>query len=1127
MTLFKKTLSLVLCVIMAFSCFCVAGTASAKSETYDFSYSMKYYTNQSDAYNIDKILDKADEFLAQQNFSVPVKVGFVTITLDFSSVNALCKTLDDFGVKIGQLIKLGSVALKGLIGDLVNFDMSTWKTGMQRGSQDSEIIRELLELLYANRDIIKKLCNGTLDAGVFTESLNLDNLVGKDGFGGVIKKFLIGLVYERDSAAFNSAYEKYKDKIDSFIYGELLSKYAEQYLPGFTMNESSTVEDLICVAFGLVAEKYVKPLISNINIDISRSESEALRALDGLVNLKGSTYDFSGISFDPDKSFLSQINGVVGEIVTQLIPKYKWQSGNYDKISENLEGAFKYIGRESGLVKNADALSFDEIVMQVISVIAESPELQGIGNGVSQCRTLEDMAKILLNNLVRNLGFDLSYKESDSYLLVMGDLASALLYNWFDIKDNGGKSIMPGMGYDIFEVADFALNYLLFDKQLSAFLDFSVTKNESVFSKIDRLLDYFGETKAKGVNFSSEKFLLGDGRKKGLLDAIFALDIEYVIEMTAVPALKNAGNVPMEKFLYNTVRYFLNNMSGQNMIPAYTKNAFDNALKNENIAVLLQVLIETLNKRNASALKAVAFLGGMLFTGESASLGKVSATVSDADYTGTTVLPKATVSLAGRTLTQFRDFVAVSTDSKTGKGTAVIKGIGIYKGTSEKIPFNIRITKVQNLRAVTSGETITLSWKALPGALSYKVTSHAHSQQTGETSVELAVKLGQEYTFSVTAECEDGFTSEPATIKVTALPARVSGVKAESVTSDSAVLSWNQVQGAEGYRIYTYSDITKGWNLTDTTKQTYITLKNMELGKSYRIAVTAYINSVGGILESEMSSGVSVAVKPPKVTNLKASSVTANTVKLTWKNMGSSVKYEVYTVKNGKQTLYKIQSATSVIVSGLTAASAYEFRVRTVISDGVCGEYSDSVKITTLPAKVTGIKTDSVTTSSIKLTWKKNSSATHYVVYLLRDGVWERYPMTTKNYLTAKELKSGTKYKFKIRAYNSDTKTYSEDSIFYVEKTRVAKAKGLKATAVKKTSLKLSWNKLTGATGYTAYYSTDKKTWKKIKNVTGTSLTVSKLKSKKTYYFKVRGYSRVDDTYTYGAYSGVIKAKTK
>ena len=1127
MTLFKKTLSLALCVIMAFSCFSTAGAVSDENETTDFSYSLKYYTTKSDSYNIDKVLDKIDELLTEKNFSVPVKVSFVTINLDLSSINAVCKTLDDFGVKIGQLVKLGSGALRGLIGDLVDFDMSTWKTGMKRGAQDSEIIKELIELLENNKELVKKLCNGTLDAGVFNKSSNLDNLVGEDGFGGVVKKILIGLVYEKDSEEYLAAYEKYKNKIDTFIYGELLSKYADQYLPGFTMDETSTVEDLICIAFGLVAEKYVKPLISNINIDTATSESEILRALDGLINLNGSTYDFSGIKFDPAKSFLSQINNVVGEVFKQLIPKYNWKSGSYDKISENIEGAFKYLGRESGLIKNADSLSFDEIVMQVISLVATGIELQGLGDGVDECKTLEDAAKVVLINLIRSLGYDISYKDSDSYLVVMGDVASALLYNWFDIKDNSGKSLMPGMGYDIFEVADFALNYLLFDKQLASLLDFSVSKTESVFSKIDRLLDYFGESKSKGVNFDSKKFLLGDSKTKGLIEAVFSLDIEYIIEITAVPALKNAGDVSAEKFIYNTVRYFLNNMSGKNMIPEYTKNAFNNALKNKNIAVMLQVLIETLHKRNAYALKAVAFLGGILFKGEDISLGKVVASVSDTDYTGTRVLPKATASLSGKTLTQFKDFVAVSTDTKTGKASAVIKGIGIYKGTSQAIPFNIRVTKVANLKATTAGDKIILSWKALPGALSYKVTSQTHSEQTGETSVELAVKLGQEYTFSVVALCEDGFVSDPAVITVKSLPEKVSGVTVSDITSESAVISWDKVQGAEGYNIYAYNEASKRWKFTASTEDTYALIGNLTLGTTYKFAVTAYVNSTEGLLESEMSQSVQVAVKPPKVTNLKASAVTANSVKLSWKKAGNSVKYEVYTVKNGKQTLYKTLSATSLTVTGLSAATAYEIRVRGVISGSIYGDFSDSVKVTTLPAKVSGIKTDSITTSSIKLSWKKNASATHYVVYLLRDGEWERYPMTTKNSLTVKDLKSGSKYKFKIKAYNRNTKTYSEDSLFYVEKTRVAKVKGLKASDIKKSSVKITWNKLTGATGYSVYYSTDKKTWKKVKNVTGTSLTVTKLKSKKTYYFKVRGYSKVDDNYTYGAYSSVIKAKTK
>lgn len=1127
MTLFKKILSVMLCVIMAFSCFSVVGTASDKNETTDFSYSLKYYTTQSDAYNTDKVLDKIDEMLTEKNFSVPVKVSFVTITLDFSSVNALCKTLDDFGVKIGQLIKLGSGVLKGLIGDLVDFDTSTWQTGMQRGEKDAQIIKELLELLESNKELIAKLCKGTLDAGVFNQSLNLDKLVGPDGFGGVVKKILIGLVYEKDSAEYLAAYEKYKNKIDAFIYGELLSKYAGIYLPGFTMNEASTVEDLICVAFGLVAEKYVKPLISNINIDTAESESPILRALDGLINLKGATYDFSGINFDPEKSFLSQINNVVGEIFKQLIPKYKWKSGNYDKISENIEGAFKYLGKESGLIKNAEYLSFDEIVRQVLSLIATGVELQGLGDGVDECKTLEDMVKAVLINLMRTLGYDISYKATDTYLVVMGDVASALIYNLFDVKDLQGKSIAPGMGYDIFEVINFALNYLLFDKKLSSLLDFSTTKTESVFSKIDRLLDYFGESKSKGVNFNSEKFLLGDGKTKGLIEAFFSLDIEYIIEMTAVPALKNAGDVSMEKFLYNTVRYFLNNMSGKKMIPEYTKNAFNNALKNDNIAVMLKSLIETLHKRNESALKAVAFLGGILFKGEDISLGKVSASVSDADYTGTIVLPKATVSLGGKKLTQFKDFVAVTTDSKTGKGSAVIKGIGIYKGTSEAIPFNIRVTKVANLKAVTSGDKIILSWKPLPGAVSYKITSHSHSEQTGETSAELAVKLGKEYTFSVVALCEDGFITDPAVITVKALPEKVSYVICSDVTSDSATLSWNRVLGADGYNIYRYDDASAGWEFYDTAEDNCSVIRNLNLGTAYKFAVTAYAETEEGRIESEISGSVQVAVRPPKVTNLKASSVTASSVKLTWKSVGRAVKYEVYSIKNGKETLYKTISSTNITVTSLSGVSDYEFRVRALISDNLYGDFSDSVKIRTLPSKVTGIKTDSVTTSSIKLSWKKNSTATHYVVYILRGGEWERYPMTANNFLTVKELKSGTKYKFKIRAYNSKTKTYSEDSIFYVEKTRVAKVKNLKASAIKSTSLKLSWSKVTGTTGYATYYSTDKKTWKKIKNVTGTSLSVSKLKSKKTYYFKVRGYSKVDDNYTYGAYSSVIKAKTK
>lgn len=1122
MKTFNKALSLLLCAVMVFSCAYLPVKAQEVQESTDFSYSLKYYTDQSDSYNVDKILDEVDKWLAEKNYSVPVKVGFYTITIDLTSVNAVCRSIDTFG----GLFEYGTIFLNKFLGDLADFDMSSWQTGMQRGNLDITIVTEMIELLFNNRTLIRKLCNGTLDAGVFNTTLDLDKIVGEDGIGGTIKKWIIGLVYEKDTRAYNAAYEEYKDNFDAFIYGDLLTTYADKYLPGFEMTEKSTVEDLICVTFGLVTEKYIKPLITQINIDTANSEYEALRALDGLINLKGSTYDFSKIRFNSNLSFLSQVNGVVGEIFTQVIPGYKWQSGNYDKISENIEGAFKYLGKESGLIENADSLSFDEIVMEVVGIIVRNVDLQGIGDGVTECETLEDMAKVALTNLTGNLGLGTAYEESDTYLDVLGDIAAHYLYNNFSVTDLNGKTLMPGMGYDIFEVANFALNYLLFDKQLGSFLGFSTTKKTDVFTKADKLLDYFGETKSKGVSFDSKKFLLGDGTEKGLLDAIFSLDIQYILDITAVPALKTAGNVSAVKFIYNSLRYFFNNWSGKQMIPAYTSGAFNNALKNANVAVLIEYLIETLNNRNSSFITVAAFAGGIIFKGEDISLGEVYARISDTVYSGTAVSPKATVSLGGKTLTQYKDFVVVCTDARVGQAKAVIKGIGLYKGQSAEYSFNMYLGKVQNLKAVLDGNKLKLSWQAIAGVEKYIIESSVFSGEVKTNYAEIPVSLGEEYSFTVTAVAADGSKSTPATVTVKAAPGEINNLSADSITSSSLSLSWDSVSGADEYCVEVYDSSLKVWKTAATPITAKADISRLTAGTAYNFRVCAVVNTASGEVRGEYSQ-LEVTLSPGKVKNLDAAAVTSAKVKLTWDKVTGAKGYEVCKVVNGEAVKIGTVTSASYTVTGLDSCESYSFKVRAYNAQGNYGDFSSALKVSTLPSKVTGIETVKTSATYIKFSWDKVSSADKYIVYIYKNGEWTKYKTTTSTAVTVKGLSSATTYKFKVRAYDSDLQVYSAFSSTHSAKTRVAAVKNLKTSSVGSSSVKLTWSKVSGAEGYVAYYSTDNKTWKKIGSTAKNTISLSGLKSKKTYYFKVRAYSRTNGKAIYGSYSSLLKAKTK
>ena len=81
---------------------------------------------------------------------------------------------------------------------------------------------------------------------------------------------------------------------------------------------------------------------------------------------------------------------------------------------------------------------------------------------------------------------------------------------------------------------------------------------------------------------------------------------------------------------------------------------------------------------------------------------------------------------------------------------------------------------------------------------------------------------------------------------------------------------------------------------------------------------------------------------------------------------------------------------------------------------------------------------------------------------------------------------------------------------------------------LQKKTLKASWKKLTNISGYQIQYAPNKKFKKaKSKTVKSTSVTIKKLKKKKTYFVRVRAYKLVDGKKVYGKWSVVKKVKIK
>ena len=180
------------------------------------------------------------------------------------------------------------------------------------------------------------------------------------------------------------------------------------------------------------------------------------------------------------------------------------------------------------------------------------------------------------------------------------------------------------------------------------------------------------------------------------------------------------------------------------------------------------------------------------------------------------------------------------------------------------------------------------------------------------------------------------------------------------------------------------------------------------------------------------------------------------------------------------------------------------------------------------PGKVTLRKISSPAYNQIKITWKKTSNATNYVIFYKKQGArkWTKLKVVsskTTSYTHKSSRKYpivvGQKYTYTVRGYNNKAKKYGSYN------TRGLTARTLPGTVkLKKASLNstktvatITWNRASGASHYAIFRKTGRSGWKKLgtlsskylkyndrRPVTGTRNTYTV----RAYYSRTRTYGR-------------------
>ncbi len=261
-----------------------------------------------------------------------------------------------------------------------------------------------------------------------------------------------------------------------------------------------------------------------------------------------------------------------------------------------------------------------------------------------------------------------------------------------------------------------------------------------------------------------------------------------------------------------------------------------------------------------------------------------------------------------------------------------------------------------------------------------------------------------------------------------------------------------------------------------------VKLKNKKLSSSdYTVSYKNNLNPGTATLtvkgKGRYSSSVTknFYIKPAAPKSFKAEAGITS-VKLSWKKSTGATSYQVfmYNTKTKKWDKKTTTAGTSYTVKSLQPGTAYKFKVR-AYKKSTKTLYSDYASLTakTLVAQVKSLKVTSTSASSARLSWSAVKNATGYQIYMYDTASkkWVLKKTLTGTAYTVTKLKSAKEYRFKVVARNTkDPKTvYGKYSSEVLATTLPQNVKNAKVTAFTSTTATLSWDKVSGATGYDIY----------------------------------------------------------
>ena len=404
-------------------------------------------------------------------------------------------------------------------------------------------------------------------------------------------------------------------------------------------------------------------------------------------------------------------------------------------------------------------------------------------------------------------------------------------------------------------------------------------------------------------------------------------------------------------------------------------------------------------------------------------------------------------------------------------------------------------------------------------------------------------------------------------------------IEAFATDIDSIKVEWEYCSGADGYLVYRSesADGDYGAPIADVTDTIYEDT-GLSLGRTYYYKVRAYVkrNQNGDYYTAYTDSASastpdsdSAAVSAPD--NVTVEQTENYVIRLSWDKKSDAKGYNIYQVLDGVDSFteqitdgdtttytinglypgeictYKVSFYTDLAEGPMSAAVSITIKdmpENNTSGDDTTGDNTsadDTTGNSTTGNNTTGdtaklkapsrVKASSAGYNSVKLTWKKVSGAAGYEIYrsASKKGTYKKVNTiksgSTVSYKDTK-LICGKTYYYKVCAYKKVSGSKVSGTLSSIKSAKPVPAKTtVKLSSAGSGKIKVSWKKVSGASGYEVYRSTSKKgKYKKVKTLKKSSSVTFKntdLTKGKKYYYKVRAYRVVKGKKVYGSYSSV------